>query len=430
MAVKESLQKHLNDIYNKCLQCGLCLPTCPTYNLDLREESSPRGRIQLIHSVQNNELALSDIFVNEMYFCLDCQACETACPAGVRFGELIEESRNMISEKGQETFFLKLFKKIFLRWILTSTKKTKTFARILRAYQRFGLKDAVAESELLRLFSTKLHEIHQLLPSIQGNFFDEEFPEVIRPSSDIRGRVAFLSGCIMNVVFTDIHRDAISVLINNGFEVVIPKEQVCCGSLHVHNGEIECAKSLAQKNIEVFEKYQFDALVVDSAGCSAFMKEYTRIFVEDEKYAERAIIFSKKVKEITEFLSEVGLTTPRAALNKKVTYHEACHLVHTQRISRQPRDLIRSIPGMELIELPEATWCCGSAGIYNVVRYDDSMKILDRKMKNLESTGADIVITANPGCHLQIQYGIKRYGLKMQVMHPISLFQAANHEKS
>lgn len=430
MALKESLQQHLDNIYNKCLQCGLCLPTCPTYNIDLREESSPRGRIQLIHSVQNNELALSKIFVNEMYFCLDCRACETACPAGVRFGELIEESRNMISDKGHEPFILKLFKKIFLRWILTSTKRTKTAARILRAYQRCGLKEAVIESGLLRLFSDQLHEKHKLLPTIQDKFFDEEISEIIKPTGDIRGRVAFLSGCIMNVAFTDIHRDAVYVLIANGFEVVIPRGQVCCGSLHAHNGEINSAKFLARKNIEIFEKYQFDALVVDSAGCSAFMKEYSRIFAEDEEYVERAKIFSQKVKEITEFFSEVGLTMPVTFFNKKVTYHEACHLVHTQKISRQPRELIQSIPGIELIELPEATWCCGSAGIYNVVRYDDSMKILDRKIKNLESTGADIVVTANPGCHLQLQYGIERYGLNMQVMHPISLFHTVYHEKS
>ncbi len=421
--MKEPLQQHLDDIYNKCLQCGLCLPSCPTYDLNLREESSPRGRIQLIHSVQNHELALSKSFVNEMYFCLDCRACETACPAGVRFGELIEESRNMISENKLESFTLKYLKKIFLNKILPSQKRTKIAARILRIYQRSGLEGAIKESGLLRLFSDKLHEQHQLLPKVQDNFFDEEYPEVIRLISNIRGRVAFLSGCIMNVAFSDIHRDAIYVLVKNGFEVIIPTGQVCCGSLHAHNGEIDSAKFLAQKNIEVFEKYQYDTLVVDSAGCSAFMKEYSRIFAEDEEYAERAKIFSQKVKEITEFLSEVGLTMPLVSVNKKVTYHEACHLVHAQKISRQPRELIQLIPGIEFIELPEATWCCGSAGIYNVVRYDDSMKILNRKIKNLESTGADIVVTANPGCHLQLQYGIKKYGLNMQVMHPISLFR-------
>jgi glycolate oxidase iron-sulfur subunit len=229
----------------------------------------------------------------------------------------------------------------------------------------------------------------------------------------------------MNVVFSKIHHDAVKVLTANGYEVVIPKNQVCCGSLHAHNGEIKTAKSLARKNIDVFEQYQFDALVIDSAGCSAFMKEYNRILADDSKYAERAKMFSSRVKDISEFLAEVGLKKEPKHLGKKVTYHEACHLVHTQKISKQPRQLIQSIPGIEFVELPESTWCCGSAGIYNIVRYDDSMKILERKMKNIELTGAEIVLTANPGCHLQIQFGIRKFGLQMEVLHPISLLARA-----
>lgn len=245
--------------------------------------------------------------------------------------------------------------------------------------------------------------------------------ELISPGGDIRGRVAFLSGCIMNVAFADVHRDAVDVLLKNGFEVLIPKDQGCCGSLHAHNGEMNNAKRLARKLIEIFERYEFDALIVDSAGCGAFMKEYSRIFADEPIYAGRAAKLSAKVKDISEFLIEVGLTRKPGPLNKKITYHEACHLVHTQKVSKQPRQLIQMIPGVEFVELPEATWCCGSAGIYNVVRYDDSMKILDRKMKNVISTDAEIVVTANPGCHLQIQYGIKRSGLKMEVLHPVSL---------
>ena len=425
MAMTEALKQHLNDIYDKCLHCGLCLPTCPTYNLNFKEESSPRGRIQLIHSYQNNELKLSEIFVNEMYFCLDCQACETACPAGVHFGELVEEARSSISEMRGEPFGLRFLKKIFLQAVLSSPSRIKTAAKIMRIYQCSGLRDAIDRSEILRLFSEKLYEKHQLLPYVDNKYFDEEVAEIIYPEGEIRGRVGFLSGCIMNVVFSKIHHDAVKVLTANGYEVVIPKNQVCCGSLHAHNGEIKTAKSLARKNIDVFEQYQFDALVIDSAGCSAFMKEYNRILADDSKYAERAKMFSSRVKDISEFLAEVGLKKEPKHLDKKVTYHEACHLVHTQKISKQPRQLIQSIPGIEFVELPESTWCCGSAGIYNIVRYDDSMKILERKMKNVELTGAEIVLTANPGCHLQIQFGIRKFGLHMEVLHPISLLARA-----
>jgi len=421
MALTESLKQHLSDIYNKCLHCGLCLPTCPTYNLNYREESSPRGRLQLIHSVQNNNLKLSDIFVDEMNFCLDCQACETACPAGVRYGELLEEARNQIAEEHREPFGLRFLKKIFLKDILPSSSRTKLAAKLLRLYQKSGLEAAVDQSEILRLFSERLHGMHQLLPTINDQFFDEEVAEVLSPDEEIRGRVGFLSGCIMNVAFVNLHHDVIAVLLANGYEVVIPKAQVCCGSLHAHNGEIEMAKKLAKINIDVFSRFRFDALVVDSAGCSAFMKEYGKVLQNDLEYSERAKSFSLKVKDITEFLIEVGLKKKSNPVRKKVTYHDACHLVHTQKISQQPRRLIETIPGIELIELPEATWCCGSAGIYNVVRHADSMKILERKMTNIQKTGADIVMASNPGCHFQLQYGIKKAALKMEVMHPISL---------
>jgi glycolate oxidase iron-sulfur subunit len=421
MAMTEQMKQHLDDIYNKCLHCGLCLPTCPTYNLDFREESSPRGRIRLIHSVQHDQLKISENFTDEMYFCLDCQACETACPAGVRHGELVEETRNVIAEEEKEPFALRWLKRVFLKGVLSSPNRIKLFGRFLRIYQRSGLGEAVEQSGILKIFSNELHEKQKLLPTIDMEFFDESVPELISPGGDIRGRVAFLSGCIMNVAFADVHRDAVDVLLKNGFEVLIPKNQGCCGSLHAHNGEMSNAKRLARKLIETFERYEFDALIVDSAGCSAFMKEYSRIFTDEPVYADRAAKLSAKVRDVSEFLIDVGLTRKPGPLNKKITYHEACHLVHTQKVSKQPRQLIQMIPGIEFVELPEATWCCGSAGIYNVVRYDDSMKILDRKMKNVISTDAEIVVTANPGCHLQIQYGIKRYGLKMEVLHPVSL---------
>jgi glycolate oxidase iron-sulfur subunit len=325
-------------------------------------------------------------------------------------------------------------KTILLNGVLSSERRTKFAARILRVYQRSGLQEAVNESVILSLFSETLQAKHAMLPKIAERFFDESVPEVIPAIGEKRGRVAFLSGCIMNVTLPDIHHDVVDVLIRNGYEVVVPKQQGCCGALHAHYGETENAKQLAKKNIDLFEKYEFDALILDSAGCSAFLKEYAHVFYDDEVYSKKAAVLALKTKDITEFLSEVGFIAPQSPAGFKpeeelcVTYHEACHLVHTQKISQQPKQIIKSIPGLEIVELPEATWCCGSAGIYNAVRFDDSMQLLERKMKNLQSTNADIVITANPGCHLQLQYGINKFGVKMKVMHPVSLLLGAYNE--
>jgi glycolate oxidase iron-sulfur subunit len=403
----------------------MCLPVCPTYAITQQEQSSPRGRIRLIRSVLDGSLAISETFADEMNFCLDCQACQTACPAGVKYGELVEESRQLVADKRLEPFAVRMVKRIFLRGILGSNARTKFFGRVLRLYQKCGLREAVEHSGILKLFPQNLHRRHLLLPHISETFFDDTVAEVVPAMGKQRGRVAFLSGCIMNIAFADVHHDCIDVLTANGYEVIIPKSQPCCGSLHGHNGDLTKAKELARSIINVFGTYTFDALVVDSAGCGAFLKEYERLFENDPDRKEAAAVLSQKTKDINEFLTEVGFSHPVRDMHCTVTYHEACHLVHTQNISKQPRQIISSVPGTEFVELPEATWCCGSAGIYNITRYEDSMKMLDRKIGNLVSTGADIVVTANPGCHLQLQYGIKNAGLACKVMHPVSLVKTA-----
>ncbi len=399
----------------------MCLPVCPTYALTAREESSPRGRIRLMREMYAGKLEMSDTFVDEMYFCLDCQACQTACPAGVQYGTLVEDTRKVISEKGREPFFLRIVKKILLNGILASRFRTKLVAAMLRFYRHSGLQKVIGAVGLPASLRARL----DLLPPVAKRSFDASVGELVPHAGMKKGRVAFLTGCIMNVSFPEIHADVVDVLTRNGFDVVIPKQQVCCGSLHAHYGEVQGAMALARKNIEVFEKYEFDALIVDSAGCGAFIKEYGRHFENDPVYAQRARSLANKTKEIMEFLSEVGFERPSHGREQHVTYHEACHLVHTQKISGPPREIINSVPGAELKELPESTWCCGSAGIYNVVRFDDSMQLLDRKMNHIKSTNAEIVCTANPGCHIQLQYGIKRFGLNMDVVHPVSLLNRA-----
>jgi len=416
---------HIDDVLSHCIHCGMCLPVCPTYAITQQEESSPRGRIRLMRSLHDGSLTMSDRFTDEMYFCLDCQACQTACPAGVQYGSLVEDAREKIADQHREPLSLRLLKKMFLRGILSTPKRTKLFGRVLRWYDRIGLRGAIDETGILGVFSERLKEKHRLLPDVRGEFFDETSPEFIPAQSQKRGRVAFLSGCIMNIAFADVHRDAVDVLTACGFDVIIPKRQVCCGSLHGHNGDVSTAKNLAKQNIDIFLQYDFDALVIDSAGCGAFLKEYGALFADDPDYADRAKMLSNKTKDISEFLSDVGILQPLSPLDVRVTYHEACHLVHTQKISRQPRDIIKQIPGVTFVELPESTWCCGSAGIYNILRFDDSMKMLERKMNNIASTNAEIVLTANPGCHLQLECGIRQSGLKMEVMHPVSFLKKA-----
>ena len=429
--IDHSNMHSLDELLHRCLRCGLCLPVCPTYNLTFQEQSSPRGRIRLIKEVREGSLGVTNGFADAIYFCLDCQACQTACPAGVHYGTLVENARQLINENKKDTFPLRMLKLLFLKGILASRARTKLFARLMTLYQRSGLREAVEETNFLSLFSERLQQKHALLPTFDGGSFDDGVPEFLSPPGQKRGRVAFLSGCIMNVAFADVHRDAVAVLLKNGFEIVIPKSQQCCGSLHGHNGDFETARNLARRNIDVFDRVTFDALVVDSAGCSAFMKEYGALLADDPRYGARAEILSGKVRDISEFLFEVGFEKPdpseglNSSRRLRVTYHDACHLVHSQKISQQPRSLIQAIPGIEFVELTESTWCCGSAGIYNVLRFDDSMHILERKMHNLAMTRADIVLAANPGCHLQLQYGIRKFGLKMKVLHPVSLLRRA-----
>lgn len=416
--------ENLDAVMNHCIHCGMCLPVCPTYAITLQEQSSPRGRIRLMRSVYDGSLEPGRAFAEEMNFCLDCQACQTACPAGVHYGELVEHAREIVTSKKLDPFWDRFRKKFILNWVLSSPSKTKLAGRLLRWYEVSGIREGLERSHLLEVFSSRLASKVAMLPRASSRMFDEG-GRVVPAQGKRRGKVAFLSGCIMKISFGDVHRDAIEVLSVNGFDVVIPELQVCCGSLHGHNGERQAAAELAMNNVEVFGRHEFDALITDSAGCGAFLKEYGSILSGKPEYAEAAENLSRNARDINEFLHEVGLVPGMRELKAKVTYHEACHLVHTQKISHQPKALLQAIPGLELVELPEATWCCGSAGIYNILRYDDSMKFLDRKIENIASTGAAYVATANPGCHMQIEYGIRKAQLNMEVVHPVSLLRRA-----
>jgi len=386
------------------------------------ERSSPRGRIKLIKSVAEGKLDLSNLFAEEMNFCLDCQACETACPAGVQYGKMVESARVVIahSSKGGSPLN-KVIKRFLLNSVVARHSRLKVLARVLYFYQNTPLRKLVVSVLSFFSITKKFAEIENLTPTISKHFSSSAISERTFPQKPAKYKIAFSTGCIMDVAFADINIDTIEVLQKNQCEIITPKDQVCCGSLHAHNGQIDEAKKLAKKNLDVFSKHEYDFLVSNSAGCGAFMKEYVHLFKDDPEYAEKARLFSNRVKDISEFLTNVEPCAPMSALTEKVTYHDACHLCHSQKITEEPRKLLRQIPGLDFVNLEESQWCCGSAGIYNVTQHEDAEKILERKMKNLKETGANIVVTGNPGCIGQLKYGVKKYGLSMEVMHTVSL---------
>ena len=412
-----------DDILSQCIHCGLCLSSCPTYEITKLERSSPRGRIRMIKAVAKGEMQITDTFADEMQFCLDCQACETACPAGVKYGTMVEAARVEIENAGFGSKSERLIKKIALELILASNNNLKIAAKVLYFYQKLGVRKLLHKIGIFKLLSVKLYEIDELAPAVSKKFSKKLIPEITKPGGQVKYQTAFHTGCLMDVMFAEINKDTVDVLSASGCKVYNPKEQVCCGSLHAHNGDIETAKTLAKKNIDAFEKFDYQFLISNSAGCGAFMKEYGKVLADDPVYAERARKFSQKVKDITEFLAVEKPIKNYGEVNKTVTYHDACHLAHTQKVVSQPREVLKSIPGLRIKNLEEADWCCGSAGIYNIIRYDDSMQILNRKMNNIKNTEAEIVLTGNPGCIQQIKYGAKKYNINVKVIHPITLIK-------
>jgi glycolate oxidase iron-sulfur subunit len=269
-----------------------------------------------------------------------------------------------------------------------------------------------------------------MAPRIESKFTFERLPEKVSPrAGNARHRVALLVGCVQDVVFASVNEDTAIVLAENGCEVIVPRQQVCCGSLHGHTGEIETAKILARKNIDIFEAANVEAVIVNAAGCGSFMKSYGHLFADDPLLRARAEKFAAKVKDISEYLIEIDFKKPPLALSNRLTYHDACHLVHGQKIARQPREIVKAVAGENYVELNEASWCCGSAGIYNLTHFEASMQFLERKMKNILATGAKVVVTGNPGCAMQLQYGCQKFGVSMEVVHPATLLRRAYEEK-
>ena len=423
---------HLKDldysVVQQCMHCGLCLPTCPTYDATKLERNSPRGRIALMRAIADDRLETSREFGEEMYFCLGCLACATACPAGVNYAELFEHARAEVEESGVlRNPVRNVIRGFTLRWLFMDHGRLQIVGRLMGLWQNSGLQNCFRARHLSRLLPKRLRELEAMTPSVQESFSEELIAPVTLPIGVRKYRVAMLTGCAQDLIFSDVNRDTVEVLSRNGCEVHTPPAQSCCGSLHAHNGEWNLAKELARRNIEQFPPSQYDAIITNAGGCGSHLKHYSKLLADVPQLTAQAAEWDRKVKDIHEWLVEIGLEPIPAAgkLDETVTYHESCHLCHGQKISAQPRQLLKSIPELRLLELPEASWCCGSAGVYNLTQPEMANQLAERKIDNLITTGATVVATGNPGCLLQLIQGVRKRGFYVRVVHPVTLLAEA-----
>jgi len=414
------------DFYSKCVRCGLCLNSCPTYRELGVEMDSPRGRIYQMVQVEQGRLPLGESFVRHIDLCLACRSCETACPSGVEYGRLIEAARGQIEKYYRRPPLEAFLRRIFFRDILPHRRRLEIVGKLLGFYQRSGLEKLVLTSRVLRLLPGRWDEVARLAPRIETPFFTEKLGTAVPAEGARRYRVAFFAGCIANLTFARLNEATVRVLTRNGCDVVIPAGQGCCGALHVHAGMRDLACQLAERNIHAFLAEDFDAIITNAAGCGATLKEYPQLFEEEEReFLESARAFSGRVKDVTEFLASIDFKRDFAEMKVRATYQDSCHLGHAQRVRTAPRRLLAAVPGLQLVELKETEICCGSAGIYNVVHNDIAERLLQEKMRRIEETGAELILTANPGCLLQLRAGVARSGNRRRVLHVVELLDEA-----
>ena len=395
-----------------CVHCGLCLSACPTYLETGNENDSPRGRIYLMRALQSGRLPMNATAVHHIDLCLGCRACENACPSGVEYGHLLEHTRDHIEKNYSRPVFQKILRRFAIEKIFPFPWRLKLAllpARIAKV---------ICPQWLLPRFA---RESLELIP---------DHPQAGRVDAlaavpDSIGRVGFIEGCVMQVMFASTNHNSVRLLNDAGWEVHTPAGQVCCGALYAHSGQLDLARECARKNIAAFEPIKLDAIIINAAGCGSTLKEYDKLLADDADWAERAAAFSAKVKDLTEWITP-KTEVKNLKLNCKVTYHDACHLAHPQGITLEPRALVRAVAGENFVELNEADVCCGSAGSYNLTEPEMAARLQQRKIKNILATGAEIVVTSNPGCLLQIQAGLKKANPKIRVMHIADFLRAAD----
>ena len=412
-----------SDLY-KCVHCGFCLQACPTYVETGLETESPRGRIALMKAVNEGRISIGPTVTDHWDLCIQCRACEAVCPSGVPYGRLIEATMAQVERQRKPSAIARAASSLLLRGIVPHQGRLALVAKAMRMYRGLGIQAAVRKSGALRLVSKSLAELEMTSPEVQSRAFKAK-GQVIHAIGERRARVALLSGCVMPLIHGP-QMDAVTrVLARNGCEVVVAANQACCGAIHSHVGDIEMARELARRNVDAFLGEPVDAVVVASAGCGARMKEYGHLLEGDGAYSERAASVGGMVRDVHEFLADLPLVPPKGRLPYRVTYQDSCHLSHAQRITEAPRELLRAIPGLELVQMADSTKCCGAGGTYAITQREFSLRVLRSKMGNVRATGADILATANPGCVIQLQQGAAQFGPDVQVRYVTDLLDEA-----
>lgn len=422
-------------LLNQCIHCGLCHVTCPSYAVLGTEMDSPRGRIALMKAAANGRIDLVEdvrndgAFTEHIDLCLGCRACETACPSGVQYGRLLEVARDTMAEHRQDTPSSNFLRRLSLEWTLPNRQRMRLMARALSVYQRTGVSGLIRRSNLLSRISPTLETMEGLLPNLELNYPTYRQAEPALALDEKQGSVAFLHGCVQDAFLSGVNKATISVLQHNGYDVYFPQTQTCCGAAGLHIGETELGHKLARQNIDAIiecseqNETSFDAIISNAGGCGAVLKDYDHLLAADSDYSDKAADFAHSVQDVTEFLANHILVETTGAINAKVAYMDSCHLRHGQKVVQQPRQLLAMIPGVEVVDLAQPDMCCGSAGIYNIMQADTAEQVLEAKMNDIINSGAEIVVTTNTGCHMQLLYGVRKFGLDIEVIHLVELLE-------
>lgn len=428
--IHQALERNVDyDELMNCTKCGFCLPSCPTYiETDYNEVHSPRGRIALMKGVVDGLVDPDENFKNAIDVCLGCRACEPACPSGVQFGQLLEQSRDSFYQNYRRSFFENNTRKLVFKHLFPKKNRMVNMTNLMGLYQRTPVQKLLNKTKLINLLPKNLSAMEKVLPEVPRKKEMKKRPHFLSSKQKAKKRVAFFSGCLMDTVFKKTNDSTIKLLQYAGCDIVIPESQNCCGALHGHSGEVQLAKELAKQNIISFENNNIDYIITNSGGCGAYLHDYNHLFKDNDEWRDRANQFSSKIKDISSILIDLDFHKQKLVLsNKIITYQDSCHLRNGQKVYNEPRKLLNAIKGIHYIELKEANRCCGSAGIYNILEYEMSMKILDTKMEHVKQTDATTIVTSNPGCLLQMNLGISREHLsnKMNAVHIVDLLLEA-----
>ncbi|TCP28833.1 glycolate oxidase iron-sulfur subunit [Scopulibacillus darangshiensis] len=423
----KQLQEKIN--YDKtfdCVQCGYCLPACPTYETMKKETHSPRGRINLVKEYAEGKISVEDL-KEPIDKCLGCNACTVVCPTNVQYGKILEGAKHVIEEKRTKSKKEEWVENLIFDKVFPSRKWMKRIGNVSWLYQKSGLQSLAQKIKMTSIAPLHLDQFEKVLPDLPSPTKRKSRPKVIKAEGETRMRVGFFTGCIMDSVFFEINKKTIELLIKAGCDVVIPETQTCCGALHAHSGKVESSRQLAKQNMIAFEEEHVDVIVNNAGGCGARLVEYEELFT-DEQWKEKAKSFVEKTRDVSQILYEaldqIEFTRP---INDIVTYQTSCHMINVQKVTKEPFELLQSIPGIEYRQFKGYDRCCGSAGIYNMLNYDDAMDILDKKMTHVKVSRAHTIVTTNPGCLLQMKLGIQREGLqgKMRAVHLVELLHEA-----